>query len=154
MKQGEHIPMTAVRSSKGFTLVEVMIATVILGLSLMALVPLLSTAASIDRENYLNVKARALAAQQLDTLMGIDSLSSGCPSVATNTVIKPCNSDTKYPTAATPIVDEASNAKIYVNFAWNWTSAGSNLANIVVDTEYTYKGQTKRFVLTSQKVTQ
>lgn len=116
------------RSTRGFTLIEVLIAIVIFSLSLLALVPLLSTAMSIDRENYLNVTSRATAADVLDTLMG-----GGVPLVGNPSTV--------------------NDQGVDITTSWTVTvpPATPNLDNIAVTVTYTYKGQTKTFVMTSQR---
>jgi prepilin-type N-terminal cleavage/methylation domain-containing protein len=113
------------RSTRGFTLIEVLIAIVIFSLSLLALVPLLSTAMSIDRENYLNVTSRATAADVLDTLMG-----GGVPIVGNPSTV--------------------NDQGVDITTSWAVAPAG-NLDTIAVTVTYAYKGQTKTFVLTSQR---
>jgi prepilin-type N-terminal cleavage/methylation domain-containing protein len=112
-------------NTKGFTLIELLFAVLIFSISLLALVPLLTTAASIDRENYLNVTARAMAADVLDTLMG----------------------DTVPPYASPSSVTDDGVA---ITRSWNVVQVG-NLDNIAVTVQYLYKGQLKTFTLTAQK---
>ena len=119
------------RRTRGFTLIEVLFAILIFSLSLFALVPLLTTATSIDRENYLNVTARAMAADILDSLMGgmteaeAEILFGGNPSTVTE-------------------------QGVVITRSWQLSDAG-NLDNIAVTVRYSYKGQTKIFMQTAQK---
>ncbi len=111
--------------TRGFTLLEVLFAILILSISLFALIPLLTTAASIDRENYLNVRARAMAADVLDSLMG---------------------------DAAPPFLNPSSaiDGGVTITRSWNVIQVG-NLDNIAVTVQYTYHDQLKTFTLTAQK---
>jgi len=111
--------------TRGFTLIEVIFAILIFSISLFALIPLLTTAASIDRENYLNVRARAMAADALDSLMG--------------DAVPPFSNPST-------LVDGG----VAITRSWNVNQAG-NLDNIAVTVQYTYKGQQKTFVLTAQR---
>jgi prepilin-type N-terminal cleavage/methylation domain-containing protein len=140
MKQRGVMQIMRVRGPRGFTLVEVLIAIVIFSLSLLALVPLLSTATSIDRENYLNVMSRALAADTLDSLMGLNCLVGTC---------------TPLPTAAmtTAIPDVIADDNVTAIKRTATITQVGNLANIAVTATYTYKGQLKTFILTAQKGT-
>ncbi len=111
--------------AKGFSLIEVLLAILIFSISLFALIPLLTTAASIDRENYLNVRARAMAADVLDSLMGDATPPFSNPS----TVI---------------------DGGVTMTRSWNVNQVG-NLDNIAATVQYTYNNQLKTFTLTSQK---
>ncbi len=113
-----------VSETEGFSLIEVLLSIVIFSLSLLALVPLVSTATRIDRENYLNVKARALAADTLDRLMA--GASAG----------------------ATP--SSETDEGVMITRSWTVSQAG-NLDQIRVKVQYTFNGQPKTFVLTAQK---
>ena len=115
----------------GFTLIEVLIAILIFSISLLALVPLLTTAASIDRGNYLNVTARAMAADVLDSLMGLDSLADAVPPRFVN---------------PSTVTDQG----VPITTTWATFPMG-NLDTIAVTVTYTYNGQLKTFVLTAQK---
>ncbi len=109
---------------EGFTLIEVLISLVIFSFCLLAMVPLLATATSIDRENYLNVRARAMAADTLDTLM--NDAPAG-PNPATET-----------------------DGGVEITRSWSIEQAG-NLDSITVTVQYIFKGQLKTFVLTARK---
>ncbi len=124
--------------SGGFTLVEVLIAILIFSLSLMALVPLLSTAASIDRENYLNVTARAMAADTLDSLMGN---------------VTPLMRDAAGNVVPMPNPSTVTDQGIAITTSWTVTPvpAPGNRDDIAVTVIYEYKGQRKTFVLTAQR---
>lgn len=111
-------------AQEGFTLIEVLISIVIFSLSLFALVPLLTTATRIDRENYLNVKARAMAADTLDTLMG-DVRAGTNPSTETD-------------------------GGVVLMRSWNVTPVG-NLDHIVVTVQYTSHGELKTVTLSARK---
>ena len=110
--------------AEGFTLIEVLLSLVIFSLCLLAMVPLLATATSIDRENYLNVRARSMAADTLDTLMAD---APGGPNPSTET-----------------------DGGVPITRSWDVIQVG-NLDNIAVTVRYTFKGQLKTFVLTAQK---
>ncbi len=112
-------------SEGGFTLIEVLLAILIFSISLLALVPLLTTAASIDRENYLNVAARTMAADVLDSLMGDAAPSFSNPSA---------------------LVDNG----VTMTRSWAVRQMG-NLDTITVTVRYTYHNQPKMFTLTAQK---
>ena len=122
--QRKTIIMT-LQNAKGFSLIEVLLAMIIFSLSLFALVPLISTAVNIDRENGLNVRARAMAADVLDTLMGDAAPPYGNPST---------------------VVDNG----VVITRSWNITPAG-NLDHISVSVNYTYNDQQKTFVLAAEK---
>jgi prepilin-type N-terminal cleavage/methylation domain-containing protein len=108
----------------GFTLIEVLLSIVLFSLSLFALVPLLTTAVRIDKENYLSVKARAMAADTLDTLMG-DALAGPNPSTETD-------------------------RGVALTRSWSVSQAG-NLDTIAVRVRYTYQGRVNTVQLTAQK---
>lgn len=131
MNERRGIIRAMLRCRRGFTLIEVLFAILIFSISLLALIPLLSTAASIDRENYLNVTARAMAADTLDSLMGLDSLADAVPPRFVN---------------PSTVTDQG----VAITTSWNVVAAG-NLDNIAVTVQYTYKGQQKTFVLTAQR---
>jgi prepilin-type N-terminal cleavage/methylation domain-containing protein len=111
-------------AQEGFTLIEVLISIVIFSLSLFALVPLLTTATRIDRENYLNVKARAMAADTLDTLMG------------------------DVPAGTNPSTE--TDGGVVLMRSWNVTPVG-NLDHIVVTVQYTSHGELKTVTLSARK---
>lgn len=111
-------------STGGFTLIEVLVSIVIFSLSLFALVPLLATATRIDSENYLNVRARAMAADTIDTLM---SEAPAGPSPSTET-----------------------DRGVTITRSWNIKQIG-NLDNIQVSVQYTYQGEQRTVTLTAQR---
>jgi len=57
---------------KGFTLIEVLIAIVVFGFSLMAIVPLLVTASGVTSQQSIKAEALMFAARQLDELKVLD----------------------------------------------------------------------------------
>jgi prepilin-type N-terminal cleavage/methylation domain-containing protein len=123
------------RTPKGFTLVEVLIAILIFSLSLLALVPLLSTATSIDRENYLNVRARAMAADMMDSFMG---------GMSEAEAVLPAN----YGGNPSTVIDQG------VTMTRQWQTpfpVVGNRETINVTVSYTYKGQLKTFAMTGQR---
>jgi prepilin-type N-terminal cleavage/methylation domain-containing protein len=115
----------------GFSLIEVLVAILIFSMSLLALVPLMSTSTSIDRENYLNVTARAMAADILDSLMG---------------GMKEAEAEILFGGNPSTVTDQG----VVITRSWLLSDAG-NLDNIAVTVRYAYKGQTKIFMLTAQK---
>lgn len=106
-----------------------LVAVIVFSISLLALVPLMTTAVSIDRENYLNVRARSMAADLMDTLMANAVPPFGNPSSETD-------------------------GGVVITRAWNIVpdpDPNVNLDTITVTVGYDYKGQQKILTLTSQR---
>jgi prepilin-type N-terminal cleavage/methylation domain-containing protein len=78
MKSGlQHIAMLRERGRAGFSLVEVMVAVLILGIALAALTQGVTTALSSSKESELQATAALLAAGQLETLRAEGQLTDG-----------------------------------------------------------------------------
>jgi prepilin-type N-terminal cleavage/methylation domain-containing protein len=141
------------RRQKGFTLLEVIVALSLIAIAMLAVIPLLIQAFSVDNETVYRVKAQSLAAQRVDDLI---SRSSTTNTDAYGNLI--CNGITY-----TEYVDERSGLVSTVNsgaptvITRSWvlvpsptSSATYPLCLITVTTSYTYKGNPKSYQLVSE----
>jgi prepilin-type N-terminal cleavage/methylation domain-containing protein len=116
-----------IRTNKGFTLIEVMIAIVIFSISLLALVPVLVTAVSVDTDDFLKARAEAMLTTKIDELLADDI----------NTI--------------TNGNDQATQKGVVLNRVWTVTPDTGNLQKISVTVTYIYKGQQKQFATEVKK---
>jgi len=126
--------------NKGFTLIEVMIAIVIIGISLLAIAPLLITSAKVNTNMSIRSRAQMLAAEkinELQTWTKDDIDNSGC---ADGSV---CNEG---------VVETYNGVNISRSYRFNAFNANNVEKSppyiITVEVSYTYRGITKRIAYT------
>lgn len=138
---------------KGFTLLEVIVAISLIAIAMLAIIPLLVQAFSVDNETVYRVKAQSLTAQRVDDLISRSSITNVD---AYGNLI--CNGVTY-----TEYIDEQSGLVSTVNsgaptvITRTWVVAQSPhssptypLCLITVTTNYTYKGKPKSYQLISE----
>jgi len=143
------------KRQQGFTLLEVIVAGAIISAAMLAILPLLIQAYSIDKATAYKIKAQALTAQKLDDLISLSSTTnvdaSGnliCdgPAVAYSDVT---DLETGLPTI--PTVVTALTRTWQINKITPTPPATTYLCQIIVTTSFTYQGQTKSFQLVSER---
>jgi prepilin-type N-terminal cleavage/methylation domain-containing protein len=138
------------RPMKGFTLVEVLIAVVVLALSFIALLPLIISAVSTDKTALLTTKSQAVTASKMDELLAAGTsmtCNGGAWACGAANCVDFVNAETDVVSAATTGVPfeitRTSNALI--------VNANSGLCKLTVTSTYTYKGEQKSFQLITEK---
>lgn len=139
---------------KGFSLLEVIIAIAILGFSLLAIIPLLTTSLSVSTETSLASKAQMLGAELISEIqswpegiagsqptIGNDILNSGCLNMGTNNT---CEWDTT----------QFKGSTITRNYRIDSMVTDPNITRptnylITVYVTFDYKGKTIRRVFTA-----
>ena len=141
---------------KGFTLIEVLIAVTVLSLSLLALLPLITTAVSADKTALLTTKSQAVTAYKMDELLagGTSRTSMTCNGGNWNCAnpeavcVEFVNAETDSVSSAAPVgapyvITRTSRALI--------VNPNSGLCKLTVTSTYTYQGETKTFRLITEK---
>jgi prepilin-type N-terminal cleavage/methylation domain-containing protein len=115
------------KTNNGFTLIEVMIAILIFSISLLALIPVMVTAVSVDTDDFLKARAQSMLTTKLDELLADDI------------------------TTITNGNDQAVQKGVTLNRVWAVTPDTGNLQRISVTVTYIYKGKQKQFATEVKK---
>jgi len=133
-----------VRSNKGFSLVELMIALFILAFSLLGFLGVMASSIDSNIKNELRNTGIALTTQVAETLLAQDfdnlAASSSCsltPHSSSNTCL--VSDYTMYPDPGV-ITVRGLTAPIYT-VTWSITDLNTNLKEIELTLNYTYRGE-------------
>ena len=115
------------KNKKGFTLIEVLVAIVLFIISLLAIVPLLFTAVSVDKESFLKIKAQTMVAEKIEELMSQDISTIGSGN------------------------DSETEDGFTLNRVWTVAAGTGNLSLITISVTYTYKGIAKTVTAVAER---
>ncbi|HXZ04864.1 MAG TPA: type II secretion system protein [Ktedonobacteraceae bacterium] len=144
---------------RGYTLLEVIVATSIIAGVMLAILPLVVQSFSVDKQTAYRVKAQALTAQKLDDIVSLSSVSNidsngnlVCDWTSSSGVYYSDVTDLETGQPTTPNVVTALTRTWYIQQIHPTPPATPpDLCLVTVTTSFTYQGQTRSFTLVSER---